>query len=329
MKKYFKSIDPNILRLLLVLLMFTLLAGITKTGKFMNVGNFQSIAVQLSEYGLMALGVGICMISGGIDLSTVYIANLTGIISGLIMQRMSIAAAGNAYIFLAVGVAILVGTLCGTFNGFLVSKLRIPAMLATLGTSQLFLGIAVVLSHGSTVSGIPKAYTDLGRLSIFGIPASFLVFIVAAVVLTIIMSKSKYGKRTYLVGTNAKAASFAGINNVSVLIRSYMISGILSAFAGLLSLARINSAKADFGTSYTMLTILIVVLGGVNPDGGFGSIPGVTIAVVILQLISSYLNMFPNISNYYRDLIWGVALIAVLVINYTINKRKTDKLSKT
>ncbi|MEG1166341.1 MAG: ABC transporter permease, partial [Oscillospiraceae bacterium] len=84
----------------------------------------------------------------------------------------------------------------------------------------------------------------------------------------------------------------------------------------------------DFGVSYTMQTILIVVLGGVNPDGGFGSIPGVAIAVVILQMISSYLNMFPNISNFYRDLIWGAALIAVLIINFVINKSKTKKLSK-
>ena len=107
-----------------------------------------------------------------------------------------------------------------------------------------------------------------------------------------------------------------------------MLSGIVSAVAGLLSLARINSAKADFGSSYTMQTIRISVLGGINPDGGFGSIPGVAIAVLILQMLSSYLNMFPSISNYYRDLIWGVALIAVLIMNFTIEKRRMAKLSQ-
>jgi len=156
----------------------------------------------------------------------------------------------------------------------------------------------------------------------------FIVFILMIVVISFIMGKTKFGKRVHLVGTNEKASKFAGINNVSVLIRAYMLSGIVSAVAGLLSLSRINSAKADFGSSYTMQTILISVLGGINPDGGFGSIPGVAIAVLILQMLSSYLNMFPSISNYYRDLIWGVALIAVLIMNFTIEKRRMAKLSQ-
>lgn len=328
MIKKIKSIDSNILRLLSILVVFTIIACVTKTENFMNIGNFQSMAVQMSEYGLMALGVGICMISGGIDLSSVYISNLAGIVAGLIMQKMAPASLGSGYIFLAMAVAMAIGAVCGSFNGFLVSKLRIPAMLATLGTSQLFMGIAVVISHGSTVSGIPKEYTGLAGKTLLGIPAAFVIFVLATVILTIVMSKTKYGRRTYLVGTNPKASKFAGVNNNATLIKTYMISGLLASSAGLISLARINSAKADFGVSYTMQTILIVVLGGVNPDGGFGSIPGVAIAVVILQMISSYLNMFPNISNFYRDLIWGAALIAVLIINFVINKSKTKKLSK-
>ena len=154
--------------------------------------------------------------------------------------------------------------------------------------------------------------------SLKAVSYTHLVFILMIVVLSFIMGKTKFGKRVHLVGTNEKASNFAGINNVSVLIRAYMLSGIVSAVAGLLSLSRINSAKADFGSSYTMQTILISVLGGINPDGGFGSIPGVAIAVLILQMLSSYLNMFPSISNYYRDLIWGVALIAVLIMNLSL-----------
>ncbi len=101
--------------------------------------------------------------------------------------------------------------------------------------------------------------------------------------------------------------------------------GILSAIAGLVSLSRLNSAKADFGTSYTMQTILVAVLGGIHPDGGFGNIPGIAFAVIILQTLSSYLNQFPAISNYYRDMIWGVALLAVLVFNITISKKRAKK----
>lgn len=323
-----KRIDDNILRLLIILIAFILIASITKTENFVQLGNFHTMVKQMSEYGLMALGVGICMISGGIDLSTVYIANLTGITAGMMMQRMSATSTGNSYIILAVIMALLVGAICGIFNGFLVSYLRIPAMLATLGSYQLFMGIAIVISKGSTVSGIPENYTRMGTRLIAQIPLAFIIFLSTVIILSLVMSKTRFGRRVYLVGTNARAAKFSGIKNNSVIIRTYMLSGLISAIAGLVSLARINSAKADFGTSYTMQTILIAVLGGVNPDGGFGSIPGIAIAVVILQILSSYLNMFPNISNYYRNLIWGVALIAVLIINYIINKRKMEKLRK-
>ena len=316
-----KKIDGNILRLLAIFVIILAVSGITKGTSFLNVGNLQSMAKTLTEYGLMAVGCGITMISGGIDLSTVYIANPCGILAGLTMNESS------SSIVLAIIVALVVGALCGIFNGFLVSVLKIPAMLATLGTYQLYMGIAVVASKGSTVSGV-TSFSSFAYMTVAGIPMPFIVFVLMIVVISFIMGKTKFGKRVHLVGTNEKASKFAGINTVSVLIRTYMLSGIVSAVAGLLSLSRINSAKADFGSSYTMQTILISVLGGINPDGGFGSIPGVAIAVLILQMLSSYLNMFPNISNYYRDLIWGVALIAVLIMNFTIEKRRMAKLSQ-
>ncbi|WHH60342.1 ABC transporter permease [Petroclostridium sp. X23] len=324
------KIDDNIARLLITLIAFFILATVTKGISFLNVGNMQSQGKQLTEYGLMALGVGICMISGGIDLSTVYIANLTGIIAGLMMKQLvPHGTNGMSGIVISVATALLVGAICGAFNGLLISYLRIPAMLATLGSYQLFMGIAIVISRGSTVSGLPKAYTRLGTTLVAGIPLAFIIFLCTVIAIAFIMSKTKFGSRVYLVGTNEKTALFAGIKTKKIIVQTYMLSGLISAIAGLISLARINSAKADFGSSYTMQCILIVVLGGVNPNGGFGSIPGIAIAVVVLQILSSYLNMFPNISNYYRDLIWGVALIAVLIINTVINKRKTLKMSKS
>ena len=316
-----KKIDGNILRLLAIFVIILAVSGITKGTSFLNVGNLQSMAKTLTEYGLMAVGCGITMISGGIDLSTVYIANLCGIVAGLTMNE------SGSSIVVAIIVALIVGAACGIFNGFLVSVLKIPAMLATLGTYQLYMGLAVVASKGSTVSGV-TSFSSFAYMTVAGIPMPFIVFVLMIVVISFIMGKTKFGKRVHLVGTNEKASKFAGINTVSVLIRAYMLSGIVSAVAGLLSLSRINSAKADFGSSYTMQTILISVLGGINPDGGFGSIPGVAIAVLILQMLSSYLNMFPDISNYYRDQIWGVALIAVLIMNFTIEKRRMAKLSQ-
>ena len=265
-KKMKKSItlpfDDNSKRLIIILVVLLFVTGITKSSQFLNVGNIQSIGKQLTEYGLMSLGMGVCMLSGGIDLSTVYIANLCGISAGLIIQSNTSGAAG---IVLACVVALVVGALCGIFNGFLVSFLNIPPMLATLGSYELYMGISIVLSQGSTVSADGR-FNILSAMTIFGIPLPFILFLLCTVILTLIMSKTSFGNKVYLVGTNAKSSKFAGINVKKTTLCCYMISGILSAIAGLVSLSRLNSAKADFGTSYTMQTILVAVLGGINPD---------------------------------------------------------------
>lgn len=310
--------DENVRRLIVILFVLLLVTGLTKSSSFLNTGNIQSIGKQLTEYGLMSLGMGICMISGGIDLSTVYIANLCGICAGLIMQSQSGSPMGIA---LACVGALAVGALCGIFNGFLVGFLKIPPMLATLGSYELFMGISIVLSGGSTVS-VNGQFNILSAMTIFEIPLPFILFLICTVILSLIMRKTRFGNQVYLVGTNAKSSAFAGINVKLTTLFCYMASGILSAVAGLVSLSRLNSAKADFGSSYTMQTILVAVLGGINPNGGFGNIPGIAFAVIILQVLSSYLNQFPSISNYYRDLIWGVVLLAVLVFNTVISKRR-------
>jgi hypothetical protein len=324
-KKANKSItlpfDDNSRRLILILLVLLIITGVTKSSQFLNVGNVQSIGKQLTEYGLMSLGMGICMLNGGIDLSTVYIANLCGISAGLIIQNSTNDMAG---ILLACVVALLIGTACGIFNGFLISFLNIPPMLATLGSYELFLGISIVNSGGSTVSANGK-FNILSAMTVFGIPFPFILFIVCTVILSLLMNKTSFGNKVYLVGTNAKSAKFAGINVKMTTLYCYMVSGILSSIAGLVSLSRLNSAKADFGTSYTMQTILVVVLGGINPNGGFGNIPGIAFSVIILQMLSSYLNQFPSISNYYRDMIWGIALFAVLVFNISVSRKRVKK----
>lgn len=327
-----QKIDPNIGLLLVVLVAVFAFGSIIRPEKFLKAGNFQSMGKQLSEYGLMALGVGLCMIAGGIDLSSVYVANLCGIVAGMFLQTYAVGATGGSLMLVmvaAVVIALVIGALCGIFNGLLVAYLNIPAMLATLGTYQLYMGIAIVVSKGSTVSGVPKAFTALGNgMFLNAIPYPLLIFVLVALALTFIMRSTKLGTRIYLVGTNNKSSLFAGIDTKSVLVKTYMISGIVAAIAGIISLSRLNSAKADFGSSYTMQTILIAVLGGVNPNGGFGRIPGVAVGVVILQMLSSLLNMFPDISNYYREFVWGAALIFIMIINTMLAQRNTRKLQK-
>lgn len=331
-KNIFSNFNDNIARLLGIFVALTLIIGIAKP-EFLSASSFQTILSQLVVIGLLSLSNGICMISGGIDLSVVYIANLSAILSGMYLKAhvadgMSAGAEG-ACILAAVLIGLAVGALCGLLNGVLVSYLHVPAMLATLGSFELFYGLGIVFSNGSGISDIPGSFSDFGTSMVFDtIPLPFFAFLAVAVLLWFGMAKTKFGSRVYLVGTNLKASAFAGIRTNRILIRTYMLSGIIAAVAGLINLSDLNSAKADFGTSYTMQSILVAVLGGVDPNGGFGSIGGIVIAVFILQMLSSFLNMFPSISNFYRDLIWGVALIAVLIMNFVVTKRKIARQSR-
>lgn len=318
--------DPNLARLLVILVVVFALMAVLQPGRFVTSANFGSMMRQFPEYGIMAIGISLTMITGGIDLGVVGTANLSAILAAkLIIGAVPHGAPpGQALpiIVLAVLLALACGLVCGAFAGLLISRFRIPAILATLGTQQLYTGIAIGITNGRPQSGLPLLYSKIGNTEFLGLfPLSFLLFLVIAVAAAILLSRARFGMYLYMLGTNAKAALFAGLSNTSILIRTYMLSGLLSSVAGLIMMARANSAKAEYGTPYTLQCVLIAVLGGIDPNGGFGKIAGVTLAILILQFLSSGLNMFNSISNFYRDVIWGGVLIIVLVVNRLLSQR--------
>ena len=202
----------------------------------------------------------------------------------------------------------------GLLNGFAIAAIGIPPILATLGTGLIFTGIAVVLSGGAAVLGFPDAISVLGNGTVLGIPAPVLLFAALAAAVAFGLNWTGFGLRVYLLGTNPLAARFAGIDNFRVTLGAYLISGLLSALAGLVIAVRANSAKADYGSSYLLLSILIAVLGGVDPYGGFGKVSGLVLAVLSLQFLSSGLNLL-QISNFAVDMTWGALLLLVMVVN--------------
>jgi simple sugar transport system permease protein len=275
---------------------------------FLTFDNVNSMGFQFPEFGILALAVLPTMISGGIDLSVVSIANLASIVAAMMMRAES----GPGWVVLAC--ALLVGAGCGTLNGLLVAFLGLPPILATLGSLQLFSGIAIVMTRGSSITGLPEWFTDFGITSFFDwIPLPTVVFAIVALWTGLLLSFSELGFRARLFGTNPIAARFAGVPTTSLIIKIYALSGIVSSVAGLVVLARVNSANADYGSSYLLLVILINVLAGVSVNGGFGSASGVVLAVLALQFISSGLN-FMSVSNFARDLLFGGLLVLVMAV---------------
>ncbi|GAA0179119.1 ABC transporter permease [Clostridium sediminicola] len=310
LKNGIKSYDKSILTL------FGIAVGIVVvmtfiTPDFLQVSNVSSMAFQFPEFGILCFGMMICMISGGIDLSLVGTANLSGIVAALIIITM-----GSTQTSIIIGIiaAIVVGALCGLFNGYLIGQLQIPAMLVTLCGGQLFTGLGVVITKGPAITGLPESLQIIANGSILGfIPIAFVIFVLIAIGLNFILKYTVYGKQLSFMGTNESASRYAGINNLRVTLITYMLSGILAAIAGIIIISHYGSAKSDYGTSYILLTLLIVVLGGVAPSGGKGKVLGVSLAVIILQMISSAFNIL-RFNAFIKTLAWGLLLIVVMVV---------------
>ena len=320
--------NRHIFRLVIVMLVWMVFMALTKFSKFYTLINFQTMTSQFPEFGLMALGVMLCMITGGIDLSAVGIANLSAILMGFLLKAI-VREDGALPVYAIPLVFVLgmaLGAVMGTFNGILVSKVHIPPILATLGTSELFTGIAIVFTNGNAVSKLPVEYaltinSKLGGL----VPVQLLIFIAAALILWALLSRTTYGTKIYMLGTNPEAARFSGLKNDRLLIKTYMLSGVCAALGGLIMLANYNSARANYGAVYVLQCVLIVVLGGVSPMGGRGRISGVVLAIFLLRMLETGINRFPQISSYYISLIWGSVLLLVMVLDYFTESRFSTK----
>ena len=329
LKKFYTK-DRHIARLIIMMILWCVFMAITCFDKFFNIKNFPTIAAKIPEYGLMSLGAMLCMITGGIDLSSVGIANLTSILMALFMKSQMNEEGGISGFVVAAALvmSVLCGLLTGAFNGVLISKIKIPPILATLGVNQLLSGISMVVTNGKEVSGIPEAYAGLINNKLWNvvpgkrgttsglIPVQLLIFIAISILIWFILMRTTYGCKIYMIGTNENVARFSGLKVDRILIKTYAISGVCAALGGMIMLANYSGARSDFGSQYTLQCILIAVLGGVNPNGGRGKISGVMLAIVLLALLEAGINRFPQISSFYITLIWGAVLLLVMVLNY-------------
>ncbi|KIG10767.1 ABC transporter permease [Caballeronia concitans] len=284
-------------------------------GQFLDIDNLQSMGGQLPELGLLALGIMLSMVSGngGIDLSGVGLANLSGMVAAMLLPQL-LSADDSPALYTAAFVCIVVamGLIGGLLNGVVIAKLRLTPILCTLGTQLLFTGIAVVLSNGASVRvEYVDPLSNIGNGTFLQVPIAFWIFIAAVLLLGWILKRTPFGLRLYLMGTNPKAAFYAGIPRARMLILTYGMCGVLASLAGLISATHTSSAKWDYGNSYLLIAILIAVMGGVNPAGGYGRIVCVFLAATVLQFLSSLFNLL-GVSQFFGDCAWGFLLLASL-----------------
>lgn len=308
-------LDPRILILAVAVIAIAGTLGMLRPDVFLSALNINSMLLQSSVIGILALAVAMTMLTGGIDLSVNATANLTSIVVALYLTAAGPGDAGGTLpvTIYAVLIGLSVGVGCGLFNGVLIVILGFSPILATLGTMTLYAGIGTVLTGGNTLFGI-DTFAAIGRGSLLGVPLPAIIFLMAALVLSLVLEARRFGFFVYLFGANPSAAIFSGIDPRRLILGVYCGSGLLGAIAGLINLGVTNSANVDFGSSYVLLAILISVLGGISPDGGAGRMVGVVLAVFVLQLLSTGLNlMFQSSgSNFLKEFAWGGTLLLVL-----------------
>jgi simple sugar transport system permease protein len=309
--------DPQLMFLAAVNALLLVVGAWTSSGLFIDPYNLQSMASQLPEIALLAIGVMLAMSSGngGIDLSGIALANLSGVLSALLVQQF-VSADTSPVLFSAMFIvlAIVIGLLGGLFNGALIAHGGLTPILCTLGTQLFFTGLCVVASNGRAVTvGSPEPLTTLGNDSIFGVPLSFALFCLVALLVGAMLKFAPFGVRLMLMGTNPTAARFAGFPKARMLLTTYALSGALAGMAGVIIAARNVNVKWDYGQSYLLIAILIVVMAGVKPEGGHGRMICLFLSATALQLMSSLLN-FLAISNFFRDFAWGFLLLLFLAV---------------
>lgn len=278
-----KSWRNNVEFYLIGLLVLTVAAfSITMPEIFWSISNFQSVASQMPVLGILALAMAVTMLCGGINLSIIATANACSLVMAWVATQYPPGIATVVATLLAgAGAAVIIG-LC---NGVLIAGIRVSPILATLGMMTLLKGI--------------------------NIPLPMWLFAAVALGLWILLEKTPLGKAIYLIGSNERATLYSGINTRRVLIWVYVISALLCAVAAFLMMSKLNSAKASYGESYLLVSILAAVLGGVNPDGGSGRIIGMVLALFLLQIIESGFNIL-GISPYLTMALWGTLLLCFI-----------------
>lgn len=304
--------------LLLIAVLLALTMGSLSPDKFFTLRNFQSMTRQLAEIGIYGLALFVIVVSGGLNMSIVAVANFSAICGGSIMQGLilgDIIVDPTARLVIGLIVSMIIGVLSGVLNGYFVAGLGLTAVLVTSATSQLFQGMALVITKGNAIVGAPDAISALGTENLFGVLPYLLVL--AAVcygIAEFVFEKTAFGAQCRLLGANATANQYSGNSNFKTLMKSYMLSGFFSSIGGIVSYSRMCALRPDYGNSLTGTAMLVVLMGGAYVVAGGGKVLNIFISLFCIQILSSGLTL-AGTSNFTRNTVWGLLLIGLLLFS--------------
>jgi ribose transport system permease protein len=273
---------------------------------FLTATNLSSVARQTAVINIMALGMTVVIISGGIDLSVGSILALAGLLGAMTMQHHPVAAGIIA--------GLLIGTACGLANGLMITTLRISPFIVTLGAMGIYRGLALIVSKGLPVQQIPDSFSYLAEGTLLGIPFVLWILVLCAAAVHIILEHTRLGRYAFAIGSNSDAAFYAGVPVRFHTTAVYALAGLLTGLAGMIEASRLMTGQPTSGQGYELTAIAAVVIGGGSLRGGEGSVLGTLVGAFIMGLLANGSDLL-GVNPYWQQVIIGAVIIIAVALD--------------
>jgi len=307
--------------ILALLLLIAVVGGTLLSKDFLTADNWANLLANFVEIALMALPLSLIVISGEIDLSVASMLGFSSSLLGLLWEY-------KLAMPLGILICLAVGALCGALNGFLIVRFRLPSLAVTIGTLALFRGFAYITLGDKAVADFPPEYAEfgIGVIPYTFVPMPFLLFIVLALIFWVILHHTTVGRSLYAIGGNQTAARFSGVNINRLKMLLFIVSGLISALAGIVFTFRFSSSRADNGTGFELSAIAAVFLGGILVQGGKGTVTGVVLALLLIGIINNVLTLADVASEILRIVTGSLLIISILLPNLIAATRERWRL---
>ena len=319
--------------LIVIIIVFSVLSP-----NYFTVSNFLTMSSHVALFAILAIGMLLVILNGGIDLSVGSTLGLAGVVAGFLMQGVTLTSLGVVLyppVWVVVVLSIALGALIGCVNGVLIARFKVPAFVATLGVMYMVRGIALLMTNGLTyndLGGKPAlgntGFDWLGFNFLFGVPIGVLVMVVIAIAATLVLSRTPFGRWLYASGGNERAAQLSGVPVKTVQLSVYMLSGICAAIAGLILSSELTSAGPTAGTTYELTAIAAVVIGGAALTGGRGNVRGTLLGAFVIGFLSDGLVII-GISSYWQTVFTGAVIVAAVLLNSVQYRRRAKPSNST
>jgi len=299
---------------------------------FFTTTNALTVALQVCTIAYLGLGMTVVIITGGIDLSVGSVLALGGVIAAMLVKA-------GLPVWLGMAVGLLLGCLAGLLNGLFVAQLRLPPFIATLGMMGVARGVILQVTGGRAIAGMNQEFGVLGNGALFkrvtigadgypdikfvGIPYPVIVMVVLAVLMSVVLSRTRFGRHVYATGSNNEAARLSGVNVYRTTVSAYVISGFFAGLTGIVLMSRLVTGQPNEGISYELDAIAAAVIGGASlTSGGIGTISGTIIGAFVIGILRNGLNM-NGVSSFVQQIIIGIVILLTVWIDQLRSKRST------